>query len=229
MCEFPAESGRHLRAWTGAWTPQLVQAAPSQGCWLCQPTYRAPPALRPKGPKPLTRGDWNILAFSSLLSLEGNIRSLRHGVIPAGFMLMLPMLLGSRGLASWGHTALCASWKSGLDPLTYLGTHTPTRAEFETLHPGFQPSCSPPTPPPAHPPCHTVLFQLSFQKQLQLSAISSFLTRWSFGKTLPSQQPTFLVPQAAHLTPRTLRTSSMETPHLRAPFSSNHHTCSFLE
>lgn len=106
------------RAWTGAWAPQLVQAAPSQGCWLCQPTCRAPPALRPKGPKPLTRGDWNILAFSSLLSLEGNIRSLRHWVVPAGFVLMLQMFLGSRGLASWGHTALCASWKSGLDPLT---------------------------------------------------------------------------------------------------------------
>lgn len=158
MCGFPAESGRHPGAWTGAWTPPLVQAAPSEGCWLCPPTCRAPPALRPKGPKPLTRGDWNILAFSSLLSLEGNIRSLRDGVIPAGFMLILQMLLGSRGLASWGHTALCASCKLGLDPLTYLRTHTPTRAEFETLHPGFQPSCFPSTPPPAHPPRHTVLF-----------------------------------------------------------------------
>ena len=57
-----------------------------------------------------------------------------------------------------------------------------TRAEFEALHPGFQPSCSPSTPPPAHPPRHTVLFQLSFQKQLQLSAISSFLTRWSLAR-----------------------------------------------
>lgn len=131
-------------------------------------------------------------------------------------MLILQMLLGSRGLASRGLTVLSVP-------------QTPTRAEFETRHPGFQPSRFPSTP--TRSPSAMLHGALPGLFPKTTAALCRFLVPHTteLGKTLPSQQPTFLVPQAAHLTPPTLRTSSMGTPHLRAPFSSNHHTCSFLE
>ena len=84
-------------------------------------------------------------------------------------MLILQMLLGSRGLAS-----------QGLTVLSVLTLPTELSLKLSTL--AFSPLVSPLPPPPAHPPCRTVLFQFSFQKQLQLSAISLFLTQQSLAR-----------------------------------------------